>query len=127
MHSLSHLNQKPIFMPRFDRLATLCLSFPLVRVLGPRQGTRVPVLMYHSISANLFGMSHPYYHIHTLPEVFSQQMRWLRHEGYRAIDLHEAWSGLEAGQGFSKSIGITFDGGDRGFYTDGFEVQIRRA
>ncbi len=122
MHSLSHLNQKPIFMPRFDRLATLCLSFPLVRVLGPRQGTRVPVLMYHSISANLFGMSHPYYHIHTLPEVFSQQMRWLRHEGYRAIDLHEAWAGLEAGTDLSKTVVITFDDGYRDFYTDGFDV-----
>ena len=122
MHSLSYLSQKLISMPRFDRLATLCLSFPLVRVLGPRQGTRVPILMYHSISANLFGMSHPYYHIHTLPEVFSQQMRWLRHEGYRAIDLHEAWTGLEAGTDLSKTVVITFDDGYRDFYTDGFDV-----
>src|SRR2546421_5834275 len=108
-------------MPRFDRLATLYLSFPLTCFLGPRQRTRVPILMYHSISDHLFGMSHPYYHINTLPEVFSQQMRWLRHEGYRAIDLHEAWSGLEPGTGLSKRIVISFDDGYRHFSTYGSE------
>ena len=56
-------------MPRFDRLATLYLSFPLTCFLGPRQRTRVPMLMYHSISDYLFAMSHPYYHINTLPQV----------------------------------------------------------
>jgi peptidoglycan/xylan/chitin deacetylase (PgdA/CDA1 family) len=109
-------------MPRFDRLATLCLSFPLVRVMGPRHGKRVPILMYHSISDNFFGMSHPYYHINTLPEVFAQQMRWLHHEGYRTINLHEAWAGLEAGTDLSKTVVITFDDGYRDFYTDGFSV-----
>lgn len=91
-------------------------------MLGPRQGTRVPILMYHSISDNLFGMSHPYYHINTLPEVFSQQMRWLRHEEYRTIDLDEAWAGLTAGTDLSKTVVITFDDGYRDFYTHGFEV-----
>jgi peptidoglycan/xylan/chitin deacetylase (PgdA/CDA1 family) len=107
---------------RFDRLATLCVSLPLVRVLGPRQGTRVPILMYHSISDNMFGMSHPYYHINTSPQVFSQQMRWLRHEGYRTLDLREAWAGLEAGKDMSRTVVITFDDGYRDFYTDGFEI-----
>lgn len=109
-------------MPRFDRWATLCLSFPLARLLGPRQGTRVPILMYHSISDNLFGMSHPYYHINTSPEVFSEQMRWLRYAGYRTIDLREAWAGLETGKDMSKTVVITFDDGYRDFYTDGMEI-----
>lgn len=109
-------------MPRFDRWATLCVSSPLVRLLGAGQRTRVPILMYHSISDNLFGMAHPYYHINTLPEVFSEQMRWLRHEGYRTITLCEAWNGLEAGTDLSKAVVITFDDGYRDFYTDGFEV-----
>lgn len=109
-------------MPRFDRFATLCLSFPLVRVLGQGHGTHVPILMYHSISDNFFGMSHPYYHINTSPEVFSLQMRWLRHEGYRTIDLREAWAGLEAGSDMSKTVVITFDDGYRDFFTTGMEV-----
>ena len=109
-------------MPRFDRLTTLFLSLPLARVLGPRPGTRVPILMYHSISDNLFGMSHPYYHINTLPEVFSQQMRWLRNSGYRTVGLGEAWEGLTTGADLSKTVVITFDDGYRDFYTDAMDV-----
>jgi peptidoglycan/xylan/chitin deacetylase (PgdA/CDA1 family) len=105
-------------MPRFDRLVTIYLSHPLARSLGSQHGTRIPVLMYHSISENLFGMSHPYFHINTLPDVFSQQMRWLRNAGYRSIDLKEAWTGLQEGTDLSKTIVITFDDGYRDFYTD---------
>jgi peptidoglycan/xylan/chitin deacetylase (PgdA/CDA1 family) len=78
--------------------------------------------MYHSISENLFGMSHPYYHINTVPGVFSQQMRWLRSEGYRSIDLYEAWVGLETGADMTKKVVITFDDGYRDFYIDGLET-----
>jgi peptidoglycan/xylan/chitin deacetylase (PgdA/CDA1 family) len=109
-------------MTRFDRLVTLYLSHPLARSLGPQRRTRVPILMYHSISENLFGMSHPYYHINTIPEVFSQQMRWLRNAGYRAIDLPEAWAGLQAGADLSKTMVITFDDGYRDFYTDALSI-----
>ena len=109
-------------MPRFDRIATLCFSFPVVRLFGASTGSHVPILMYHSISDNLFGMSHPYYHINTAPEVFSRQMRWLRREGYRSIDLSEAWAGLESGADMTKKMVITFDDGYRDFYTDGMET-----
>lgn len=109
-------------MLRFDRLVTLYLSHPLARSLGPHEGSRVPILMYHSISDNLFGMSHPYFQINTLPEVFSQQMRWLRNAGYRAIGLPEAWRGIEAGADLAKTVVITFDDGYRDFYTEGIAV-----
>jgi peptidoglycan/xylan/chitin deacetylase (PgdA/CDA1 family) len=109
-------------MTRLDRLATLYLSSPLSRMVGPRLGTRVPILMYHSISDNLFGMSHPYFHINTSPEVFSQQMRWLRFAGYRTLTLQEAWDGLQANADMSNTVVITFDDGYRDFYTEGFEV-----
>jgi len=109
-------------MPRIDRLATLYISFPLTQFLGPRQGTHVPILMYHSISDNLFGMSHPYYQINTLPALFSQQMRWLRNSGYRTMGLEEAWVGLESGKDLSKTVVLTFDDGYRDFYTDALDV-----
>ena len=109
-------------MPRFDRLVTVYLSHPLARLLGSQDRSRVPILMYHSISDNLFGMSHPYFHINTLPEVFSQQMRWLRNAGYRSIDLKQACAGLEAGADLSKTIVITFDDGYRDFYTDALPI-----
>jgi peptidoglycan/xylan/chitin deacetylase (PgdA/CDA1 family) len=109
-------------MFRFDRITTLCLSLPLTRLIGPAQRTRVPVLMYHSISDNLFGMSHPYFHINTLPEVFSQQMRWLRNGGYKTTGLAEAWAGLISGADLSHTVIITFDDGYRDFYTDAMDV-----
>jgi len=109
-------------MPRFDRLTTLYLSLPLTRLVGPRQRTRVPILMYHSISEHLFGMYHPYYHLNTSPEVFSEQMRWLRHAGYRSLDLAEAWASLESGADLTGKVVITFDDGYRDFYTDAMDV-----
>src|SRR5258708_38323605 len=109
-------------MPRFDRMTTLCLSFPLARVLGPRQGTRVPILMYHSISDNLFGMSHPYYHINTRPAVFAAQMHWLRAAGYRTVGLAEAWVGLRDGAVLSRAVVLTFGDGYHDFYTDAMDV-----
>ena len=109
-------------MPRLDRLVTLYLSHPLVRTFRPRVKSCVPILMYHSISDNLFGMSHPYYHINTLPEVFSEQMRWLRNSGYRAIGLPEALAVLHTGEDFSRTVVITFDDGYRDFYTDALPI-----
>jgi hypothetical protein len=89
-------------MPRLDRLATLYLCHPVARLLGLNAGARVPILMYHSISDNLFGKSHPYYQINTSPNVFTRQMRWLRHNGYRTMDLTEMLAAMGARQ----------DGGD---------------
>lgn len=109
-------------MLRLDRLAALYLTSPLVRFWGPKVGARVPILMYRSISNNLFGMSHPYYHINTCPEVFSEQMRWLRNAGYRTAGLAEAWEGLAAGADLSKVVVLTFGDGYRDFYTDAIDV-----
>jgi peptidoglycan/xylan/chitin deacetylase (PgdA/CDA1 family) len=109
-------------MPRIDRLATLHIAHPLVRFVGIKSAARVPILMYHSISENLFGKSHPYYQINTAPKVFARQMRWLRQNGYRTLDLTQMWNSMEAGQDMSKTVVITFDDGYRDFYTDAFEV-----
>ncbi|GAC1675337.1 MAG: polysaccharide deacetylase family protein [Candidatus Acidiferrum sp.] len=82
----------------------------------------MPILMYHSISDNLFGMSHPYYHINTSPEVFSGQMRWLRNTGFQTISVADAWKKLESGADLSKNVVITFDDGYRDFYTEAMDV-----
>ena len=109
-------------MPRLDRLATLYLCFPVTRILGEKTGSRVPILMYHSVSDNLFGKSHPYYQINTSPGIFARQMKWLRQKGYRTMDLPELLAALETGQDLSKRVVITFDDGYRDFYTDAFPV-----
>jgi len=109
-------------MPRIDRLASIYLSHPLARLVGAVSGARVPILMYHSISDNLFGKSHPYYQINTTPEVFARQMRWLRSNGYHTLDLTQMWTAMETGDDLSKTVVITFDDGYRDFYTDAFEA-----
>jgi peptidoglycan/xylan/chitin deacetylase (PgdA/CDA1 family) len=109
-------------MPRLDRLATLYLYHPVARILSLKAGARVPILMYHSISDNLFGKSHPYYQINTSPDVFARQMRWLRHSGYKTMDLTEMLAAMAAGQDLSKTVVITFDDGYQDFYTDALSV-----
>jgi len=109
-------------MPRLDRLATLVAGHPLARVLALGTGPRVPILMYHSISDNLFAKSHPYYQINTSPGVFARQMRWLRRNGYRTMDLPEMLAAMQAGADLSRVVVITFDDGYRDFYTDGLAI-----
>jgi peptidoglycan/xylan/chitin deacetylase (PgdA/CDA1 family) len=116
------MNYNGFQMPRMDRLATLYLCHPAARLLGFAAGPRVPILMYHSISDNLFAKSHPYYQINTSPNVFARQMRWLRQNGYRTMDLPEMLAAMQAGQDLSKIVVITFDDGYQDFYTDALAV-----
>jgi peptidoglycan/xylan/chitin deacetylase (PgdA/CDA1 family) len=111
-----------MLLPRLDRLTTLYLGLPITKIVGPKSGTRVPVLLYHSISENLFGKSHPYSHINTSPNVFQQQIRWLRQAGYRTIDLADLMRGLEDGADLSHAVVITFDDGYQDFLTDAMPV-----
>jgi peptidoglycan/xylan/chitin deacetylase (PgdA/CDA1 family) len=111
-----------MLLPRFDRLTTLYFGLPITKIVGPKSGTRVPILMYHSISENLFGKSHPYSHINTSPEVFRRQMVGLRQAGYRSIDLSELMKGLENSTDLAKTVVITFDDGYQDFLTDAMPV-----
>jgi len=111
-----------MLLPRLDRLTTLYLGLPITKIVGPKSGTRVPVLLYHSISENLFGKSHPYSHINTSPSVFQQQIRWLRQAEYRTIDLGDLMQGLEDGADLSHTVVITFDDGYQDFLTDAMPV-----
>jgi len=108
------------FMPRIDRWATLYLSFPMSRIFRWGNSSQVPILMYHSVSDNLFGKSHPYYQINTSPRIFAKQMKWLHEGGYRTLSLPELRAGLESGNIPPRAVVITFDDGYRDFYTDAF-------
>jgi peptidoglycan/xylan/chitin deacetylase (PgdA/CDA1 family) len=117
-----NMNYSGFQMPRVDRLATLYVGHPAARLLGLRARPRVPILMYHSVSDNLFAKSHPYYQINTSPNVFARQMRWLRRNGYRTMDLPEMLAAMHAGQDLSRVVVITFDDGYQDFYTDALPV-----
>jgi Polysaccharide deacetylase len=109
-------------LPRIDRLATVYVCHPIAKLTGWSAKYCVPVLTYHSISENLFGKVHPYYHINTPVSIFSLQMRWLRQAGYRTISLSELMNGFETTQDLSKTVVLTFDDGYQDFYTDAFPI-----
>ena len=109
-------------MPRLDRLLTLYVSSPIRRLLAGAGDNFVPILAYHSISENLFGYSHPYYQINTSPQVFTEQMKWLRNEGYRTLDLDDLPAAFDSGSELCKCFVITFDDGYRDILTEGWPV-----
>jgi peptidoglycan/xylan/chitin deacetylase (PgdA/CDA1 family) len=112
-------------MLRLDRIISLYLSLPLARLLGRDKMDCVPILAYHSVSDNLFGYSHPYYQINTTPEIFRQQMCWLRRAGYQTMDLRDLPRYSAPGDD-SKKIILTFDDGYRDFLTEAWPVLQQR-
>jgi peptidoglycan/xylan/chitin deacetylase (PgdA/CDA1 family) len=109
-------------MARLDRIVTMSVALPAAKVAGPKEGTRVPILMYHSVSENLFGKSHPYYQINTAPRIFVEQMRSLRQMGYRTLGPGEVVESLERGANLAKVFVITFDDGYRDFVIEALPV-----
>src|SRR5665213_3134267 len=105
-------------MPRGDVFATLYFFHPLKRLF--KQGNRIPILMYHSIS-NRQEMGHPYYRTVTSPEVFAKQMQYLHDNGYSALSLSDAVKWLEGPSG-GRPVVITFDDGFQDFYTSAFPI-----
>jgi peptidoglycan/xylan/chitin deacetylase (PgdA/CDA1 family) len=107
---------------RADRIATLYFVHPLQRLLR-RVSTGVPILMYHSISANIEVHRSAYFHTCTDPQVFREHIAFLARNGYRAIGLGEAVRRLEddidTGE---KQVVLTFDDGFEDFYTDAFPI-----
>jgi peptidoglycan/xylan/chitin deacetylase (PgdA/CDA1 family) len=109
-------------LPRIDRLAAVYLCHPVAKVTGWTAKYCVPILTYHSISENLFGKVHPYHQINTPVSAFAMQMKWLRREGYRTINLSELLSGFETTEDLAKTVALTFDDGYQDFYTDAFPL-----
>ena len=77
---------------RLDRLLTLYFFHPLSRMLRRNSGTRISILMYHSILDQDDPNRHPYFQTNTKPEIFAQQMQFLADNNYNVISLSEAIS-----------------------------------
>lgn len=109
-------------MARLDRLATLYFFRPLQRLrLAPKSG--IPILMYHSISADAEQKRHPYFWTATTPAIFAEHMRLLHEQNYLTVSLEEAVQRLDApGHSSDKPVVLTFDDGYLDFYTDAFPV-----
>lgn len=113
---------------RLDRIFSLYWFHPLRRMFRRRDGLRIPILMYHSVSGRDECMRHPYYETNVRPEVFIRQMQFLADHHYRVMSLSEAVFLLSDGPvvppmhpeaGRPPSSGycvLTFDDGFRDFF-----------
>src|SRR5205814_48870 len=99
---------------RLDRLFTLGVTRPCYK---PRSSSarRLPILMYHRISAAPEPGVTSYYRISTSPERFAAQMRWLADAGWRCLSVSEALAACRSGNG-RRTCAITFDDGLRDVY-----------
>lgn len=110
---------------RLDRFITLGIARPL-RSLRRSREMRLPVLMYHSISADSESSRSAYYKVCTSPTRFAEQMDWLAENGYEGVTLTAGLDRLNAPHSNSKKpVVITFDDGFRDFYTEAYPV-LRR-
>jgi peptidoglycan/xylan/chitin deacetylase (PgdA/CDA1 family) len=105
---------------RLDRLATLYIAAPLLR-LASQDGRSIPILMYHSITDEDESRVHPYYRTSTSPHVFALQMEQLHLAGYQTCSPAQAVALLESkAKTTSKQVVITFDDGYCDFYQNAF-------
>jgi len=107
---------------RLDRLATLYLVSPLLRLASTREYS-VPILMYHSITDEDESKAHAYYRTTTSPAMFAEQLKHLHDNGYTTCSLAQANHQLQGGtQTASKLVVITFDDGYRDFCLNAFPL-----
>jgi peptidoglycan/xylan/chitin deacetylase (PgdA/CDA1 family) len=108
---------------RLDRTLSLYLVRPLMKTGIISAKRKLPILMYHSISAAAESGVSSYYKTNTSPARFEQQMRWLTEAGFRSVDLGEGLRLAQRGIGKQEKIAvITFDDGFRDFYDSAFLV-----
>ena len=106
---------------RLDRFLTLRLFQPCRKADADQ--SRLPVLMYHSISEGSEDGVPAYYRTSTSARAFAEQMELLSAEGFKAVTLREARELLKRGGAVGgKIVAITFDDGFRDFYTQAFPV-----
>ena len=112
---------------RLDRFFSLHVFAPLARPERMGGKRRIPILMYHSISARLNGSVHPYFETRTSPRNFGRQMQWLHETGCSVIGLSEVVGALSnEGTLPPKPVCLTFDDGFRDFLTEAFPILSKR-
>ncbi len=90
---------------------------------GVRRTARVPILMYHYISAPPDPGDRLRVDLSVLPENFDAQMRWLAENNYRTITLTDLYTHLAVGAPLPENpIILTFDDGYVDHYENAFPI-----
>jgi len=102
-------------------LAVIVTPGPASPATGSVRPARVPILMYHVITAPPAGV--PYPGLFVTRVEFSAQMHWLERHGYHAVTLkhvYDSWRGKRTLP--PRPIVITFDDGYRSVFTNALPV-----
>ena len=104
-----------------DRAFSISVMDPASRLLNRLSEPRIPILMYHGISAEL-RRAHPYFETNTTPELFECHMQFLSANGYKAIGLEEVAEAVRNRHTTEKYVAVTFDDGYRDFYREALPI-----
>lgn len=109
---------------RFDRWVTVHLANPIVTLRGNDRSSRMPILMYHSVSCPDRFTDNEYFETSTSPDRFEMQMRLLSEGGYRGMNLSglEGLRGGEYPSGNPRCFMLTFDDGFQDFKEEAFPI-----
>jgi len=85
---------------------------------------RIPVLTYHQIAAlPKAGIARDYF---VSPEIFEQQLQYLRLKNYKTLTPQEFFAQLSKGENpIQKSIMLTFDDGNNNNYKNAFPLLVK--
>ena len=89
-------------------------QYPEINTADIRNGVRIPVLMYHEVSDEIWGLDY----LFVSPARMRQQLQWLQDNGYQTI----FFSDLTHLSDFRKPVMLTFDDGYEGNYTNLFPL-----
>lgn len=125
MHNFSLGNRRPSRPSHLLRAAALLLfiawalaSAVHTRADDTRRRLRLPILMYHYVSAPPGDADRYRLDLSVTPEQFAAQLAWLRDNGYRTLALDDAYAALARGRPLPpRAVVLTFDDG----YTDAYE------
>lgn len=86
-------------------------------------GPRLPVFMYHYISAAPSGSDYLRYGLSVAPQLFDRQMSWLKSHGYVTLSADEVANALTHSTSLPQhSVLLTFDDGYADAYTNAFPI-----
>lgn len=95
----------PTLIPTSSELPTL---------ISPKNKFHVPILYYHSVTDNIFGIEE----LHVSPQKFDEQMKYLKDNNFDVITFDE----LEKANYYNNPIMITFDDGYLNNYTEAYPI-----